>query len=78
MATNSVTLPFPRGNEFRRLYEASEFAIEIKYWLEKQGLELHKDFNWRVDPDAREITFTFTKEQDDSWASLLALKFSDK
>ena len=78
MATNSVTLPFPKGNEFRRLYEAGEFAIEIKYWLEKQGLELHEDFIWRVDPDAREITFTFTKEQDDSWASLLALKFSDK
>jgi hypothetical protein len=78
MATNSVTLPFPRGNEFRRLYEAGELAIEIKYWLQKQGLELHKDFDWCVDPDAREITFTFTKEQDDSWASLLALKFSDK
>jgi hypothetical protein len=78
MATNTVTLPFPRGNEFRRLYEAGELAIEIKYWLQKQGLELHKDFDWCVDPDAREITFTFTKEQDDSWASLLALKFSDK
>jgi len=78
MATNTVTLPFPRGNEFRRLYEAGELAIEIKYWLQKQGLELHKDFDWHVDPDAREITFTFTKEQDDSWASLLALKFSDK
>ena len=76
MAANSVTLPFPRGNEFRRLYEASEFAIEIKYWLEKQGLALHKDFDWRVDADAREITFIF--KEDSSWASYVALKFSDK
>jgi len=78
MATNSVTLPFPKGDEFRRLYEAGGFAIEIKHWLEEQGMALNEDFNWRIDPEAREITFTFTKEQDDSWASLLALKFSDK
>ncbi len=77
MATEEVIIPFPQSkNEFRRLYEASEFAVDIKKWLNEQGLELKQDFDWRVDPDAREITFTFKKNT--SWASLVALKFSDK
>ncbi len=75
--SESITIPFPQSkNEFRRLYEASEFAVDIKKWLNEQGLELKQDFDWRVDPDAREITFTFKKNT--SWASLVALKFSDK
>ena len=79
MATNSVTIPFPQhANEFRRLYEAGEFAIGIKQWLQQQGLILNKDFGWQIDPDAQAITFTFTSDADSSWTSLLALKFSDK
>jgi len=76
MATNTVTLPFPKGNEFRRLYEAGEFVVDIKNWLKEQGSEFRQDFDWRIDVDAREITFIFTKNT--SWASLVALKFSDK
>ena len=77
MATNQVTLQFPKTkNEFRRLYEASGFAIDIKHWLEEQGLHMGQDFEWSITPDAREITFTF--KEDSSWASLVALKFSDK
>ena len=77
MANNEVTLQFPRtDDEFRRLYHASEFAIEIKHWLNSQGLVLGTDFHWRVDPAAKEITFWFNN--DTSWASLVALKFSDK
>tara|TARA_R110000823_G_scaffold271722_2_gene391119 strand:+ start:680 stop:913 length:234 start_codon:yes stop_codon:yes gene_type:complete len=77
MATEEVTIPFPQSiNEFRRLYEAGAFAVDIKNWLGEQGLELDQDFQWRVDPDAREITFTFKKNT--SWASLVALKFLDK
>ena len=77
MATNQVTLPFPHtDDEFRRLYHASGFAIDIKHWLEEQGLHMGQDFEWSITPDAREITFTF--KEDSSWASYVALKFSDK
>ena len=77
MATNEVTLQFPKTeNEFRRLYEAGEFAVNIKNWLVEQGLTMGTDFHWAIDPDAREIRFIFDK--DTSWASLVALKFSDK
>ena len=77
MATSSITIDFPQvRNQHRRLYEASEFAIGIKRWLEEQGLRMGEDFEWAVDPDALEITITFKK--DSSWASLVALKFSDK
>lgn len=71
---NSVTIPFPKTeDEFRRLYTASEFAIDVKRWLETQGLELGKDFNWEVDPGGKEITFMF--EKDTTWASYIALKY---
>ena len=77
MATNEVTLRFPNADDdFRRLYYASDFAIEIKHWLEEQGLVMNVDFQWTVDPDAREITFTFN--EDTGWVSLVGLKFSDK
>jgi len=75
MATEEVTIPFPNtSDEFRRLYYASEFAMEIKLWLNSQGLALGTDFNWSVDPDAKEITFTFAKAA--GWTSLVALKFT--
>ena len=77
MANNQVTLQFPRtADEDRRLYLAGEFAIEVKRWLESQGLKMGEDFNWEVKPDVKSITFTF--EKDPSWTSFLSLKYLGK
>lgn len=73
-----VTIPFPStDDEWRRLYVAGEFAIEIKRWLGEQGLIMGTDFEWAIDSDAQQITFSFTDDAN-SWASLLLLKFSHK
>lgn len=74
MATEKVTIPFPRSrNEFRRLWEATEFAVDIKNWLVEQELLMYVDFEWKVNTDNKTVDITFFNKT--HYASMVVLKF---
>lgn len=77
METNTIKINWPtRTKGYWRLFEASNFGIEIKRWLEEQGLILNRDFVWKVNTVERTIDITFLI--DSSYATLVALQFSSQ
>jgi len=65
-----VTLPFKNlphpGDE-------SDRGVQISRWLKTQGLNIGKDFTWRVDQNNRELQFMFNGDAE-AWATMLTIK----
>jgi len=65
-----VTLPFkpnnePGGEEHR--------GVMISRWLKEQGLQMGKDYTWRVEQNKKELQFIFNGDAE-QWATLITMR----
>jgi hypothetical protein len=64
-----VTLPFREGSS----EQESHRGVVISRWLKEQGLQMGRDYTWRVDQSKHEIEFMFNGEAE-AWATMLTMK----
>ena len=64
-----VTLPFREGSS----EQESHRGVVISRWLKDQGLQMGRDYTWRLDQSKREIEFMFNGEAE-AWATMLTMK----
>ena len=64
-----VTLPFREGSS----EQESHRGVVISRWLKEQGLQMGRDYTWRLDQSKREIEFMFNGETE-AWATMLTIK----
>jgi hypothetical protein len=64
-----VTLPFREGSS----EQESHRGVVISRWLKEQGLQMGRDYTWRLDQNKREIEFMFNGEAE-AWATMLTMK----
>jgi hypothetical protein len=64
-----VTLPFREGSS----EQESHRGVVISRWLKEQGLQMGRDYTWRLDQSKREIEFMFNGETE-VWATMLTMK----
>jgi len=64
-----VTLPFREGSS----EQESHRGVVISRWLKEQGLQMGRDYTWRLDQNKREIEFMFNGETE-AWATMLTMK----
>ena len=64
-----VTLPFREGSS----EQESHRGVVISRWLKEQGLQMGRDYTWRLDQSKREIEFMFNGETE-AWATMLTMK----
>jgi hypothetical protein len=65
-----VTLPFkpneePGGEAHR--------GVMISRWLKENGLEIGRDYTWRVDQSKQELQFMFNGDAE-QWATLITMR----
>jgi hypothetical protein len=65
----TVTLPYRDGNPENE----SHRGVMISRWLKEQGLQMGRDYTWRLDQGKREIEFMFNGEAE-AWATMLTMK----
>jgi hypothetical protein len=74
MAAQTVSITWPEdGKDYFRQFAASNFGIDIKNWLQQQGLLMYVDFEWKVNTANKTIDVTFFNET--HYASMVVLKF---
>jgi fatty acid desaturase len=64
-----VTLPFREGNS----EQESHRGVMISRWLKEQGLQMGRDYTWKIDHIKREIEFMFNGDAE-AWATMLTMK----
>lgn len=65
-----VTLPF---KNLPHSGDESDRGVQISRWLKTQGLNIGKDFTWRVDQNNRELQFMFNGDAE-AWATLISMR----
>ena len=52
--------------------EESERGVRISRYLKEHGLQMGRDYTWRLDAGKREIVFMFNDESQ-AWTSMLTM-----
>jgi hypothetical protein len=64
-----VTLPFKSGTS----EQESHRGVMISRWLKEQGLNMGRDYTWRVDQSKKELQFMFNGDAE-AWATLITMR----